>query len=125
LFVCFSQQTKSLLSWNFHYCETYRHKKFLLCWVRVHCGIYKSPFNISNVSYLNSPPPLLSFTRSHTWKSFNRSHFSIYIHVYTVFALYLLSHTLSLPPPHSHWHQPPLSPDRICSILLFFDFVKE
>jgi hypothetical protein len=27
----------------------------------VHCGIYKSSYNVSNISYLNSPPPLLSF----------------------------------------------------------------
>jgi uncharacterized membrane protein len=30
----------------------------LLCWVGVHCGIYKSSYNISNVSHLNSPLPL-------------------------------------------------------------------
>jgi hypothetical protein len=27
----------------------------LLCWVGVHCDIYKSSFNISDISYLNSP----------------------------------------------------------------------
>jgi hypothetical protein len=25
--------------------------------MRLHCGIYKSSYNISNISYLNSPPP--------------------------------------------------------------------
>jgi hypothetical protein len=34
---------------------------FLLCWVEVHCGIHKSSYNISNISYLNSPPPSFSF----------------------------------------------------------------
>jgi hypothetical protein len=33
----------------------------LLCWVGVHCGIHKSCYNISNISYLNSPPPSFSF----------------------------------------------------------------
>jgi hypothetical protein len=33
----------------------------LSCWVGAHCGIYKSSYNISDISYLNSPPPLLSF----------------------------------------------------------------
>jgi hypothetical protein len=25
------------------------------------CGIYKGPYNVSDISYLNSPPPPLSF----------------------------------------------------------------
>jgi apolipoprotein N-acyltransferase len=67
---------------------------FLLCWVGVHCGIYKSSDNISNISYLNSHPPSFSFILPlpfylpHFWNSFKRYHFSIYIHVYTVFAPY-------------------------------------
>jgi hypothetical protein len=28
----------------------------LLCWVGLHCGIYKCSYNISNLSYLNSSP---------------------------------------------------------------------
>jgi hypothetical protein len=32
----------------------------LLCWVGVHCGICKCYYNVSNISYLNLPPPLLS-----------------------------------------------------------------
>jgi hypothetical protein len=31
----------------------------LLCWVGVHCSIYKGSYNVSNTSHLNSPPPLL------------------------------------------------------------------
>jgi hypothetical protein len=31
-----------------------------LCWVRVHCSIYKGSYNESNVAYLNSPPALHS-----------------------------------------------------------------
>jgi hypothetical protein len=29
----------------------------LLCCTQVHCGIYKDSYNVSNVSYLNPPPP--------------------------------------------------------------------
>jgi hypothetical protein len=46
----------------------------------------------------------------HSWNCFNRYHFSIYIPVYTVFIPYSPSHTLSPPPPHFHWYQPPLPP---------------
>jgi hypothetical protein len=54
-----------------------------------------------------------------SWNSF-----SIYIHVYTIFAPYSPSHTLSPPPPPSYWYNP--SPHcRTCSALLFSDFVKE
>jgi hypothetical protein len=40
--------------------------------VGVHCGIYKSSYNISNISYLNSPSPPFSFipSSSHSWNSF-------------------------------------------------------
>jgi hypothetical protein len=27
----------------------------------VHCGVYKSSYNMSNISYWNSPPPSFSF----------------------------------------------------------------
>jgi hypothetical protein len=30
----------------------------LLCWVGIYCGIYKDSYNVSNISYLNSPPPV-------------------------------------------------------------------
>jgi hypothetical protein len=38
-------------------CITYFIFKFfkLLCWVWVHCNIYKRSYNVSNISYLNSP----------------------------------------------------------------------
>jgi hypothetical protein len=77
----------------------------LLFWVRVNCGIYKCSYNISNISCLNSLPPPFSFIAScpHSWNSFNRSHFSIYIHMYTEFVLYSPSHTLFTSSPPSHW----------------------
>jgi hypothetical protein len=33
----------------------------LLCWVEIHCGIYKGSYIVSNISYLNSPPATASF----------------------------------------------------------------
>jgi hypothetical protein len=74
-----------------------RHLKIifhlLLCWVGLHCGIYKSSYNVSNTSYLDSPSPWLCFISlsPHSWSNFNRYHFCIYIHVYRVFAPYSLS----------------------------------
>jgi hypothetical protein len=45
---------------------------------------------------LEFPPPSFSFIPSspHSWNSFNRYHFSIYIHVYTVFALWIHAYFL-------------------------------
>jgi hypothetical protein len=53
---------------------------FYCCWVEVYCGIYKSSYNISNISYLNSSPPSFSFILLHSWNSFNKYCISIYIH---------------------------------------------
>jgi hypothetical protein len=78
----------------------------LLCWVGVHCGIYRGFYNRS---YLNSPPPTFSFIPSslHLRNSFNRYLFSVYIHVYIVFALYCtLLHTFPTSSP-LHWYQAP------------------
>jgi hypothetical protein len=61
--------------------------------------------NFLNI-YLNSCPLSFSCILSspHSWNSFNRSHFSIYTHVYTVFAPYSPSHTLFPPLPPFHWY---------------------
>jgi hypothetical protein len=67
-------------------------------------------------TYLNSPPPSFSFI-PYSWNSFNKSYFYIYIHVYTIFAPYLLSYTLSPHSLHSHWHQPPKQ-DLPCPLVL-------
>jgi hypothetical protein len=96
----------------------------LLYSLGVYCEIYKTSYNKSNISYLNSLFPLFSLIlfSPHSWNSINSYHFSIYIHVYTVFALYAPSHTLSSPPPpsHSHCYPPPhkgpVSPS--CSVIL-------
>jgi hypothetical protein len=61
----------------------------------VHCGIYKSFYNISSVSYLNSLPPPFSFMfpYSHSWK------FSAGLNFPFTFFLHLL--------PPSHWYHRP------------------
>jgi hypothetical protein len=64
-----------------------------LCWVEIHCDIYTSFYDTSNISYLNMIArkihPLhhspLSSSPLHSWNSFNRYYFSIYINEYTVF----------------------------------------
>jgi hypothetical protein len=53
----------------------------------------------------------------HSWNSFNRSHFSIYIHVYTIFPPYLPIYTLFLISSSSHWYQ---LPDLFCFLVLSF-----
>jgi hypothetical protein len=66
----------------------YSTKSFLLlCWVGVHCGIYKSSYNISNISYLNSPSPPFSFISPLPpfLKWFQQVSFCMYIHVHTFF----------------------------------------
>jgi hypothetical protein len=51
---------------------------------------------------------ILPFPHSpYSWNSFNRSHFFIYIHVYTILAPYSSSYSLSSHPPPSHWYHPP------------------
>jgi hypothetical protein len=97
---------------------------FFIVVLGAHCGIYKGSYNILNISYLNSSPPSFSFIPSsiHSWNSFSRSHFSIYIHVYTVCAPYSPYYTFSShPAPHTGTN----FPDRTCSDLLFSNLVKE
>jgi hypothetical protein len=45
--------------------EIFPFFSLLLCWLGVHCGIYKGSYNVSTVSYLNSPPPPLPFRKIH------------------------------------------------------------
>jgi hypothetical protein len=71
--------------------------------------IYKSSENVLNVSYLNSPPSPISFIPSpppHSWNSFSGCHFYFCLYVYTVFAPYSSSCTLSSPLPPIHWYNP-------------------
>jgi hypothetical protein len=82
--------------------------------VLIICQIYRTWIRLLH----HSPLSLLS----PSWNSFIRCHFSIYIHVYTVFALYSLLHTLSSSPTLSLVS---VSPDRTYSSFLFSDFAKE
>jgi hypothetical protein len=69
-------------------------------------------------------PPSFYFTSlPHSWNSFNRSNFSIYIHMYIIFLPYLPSYMLSLYPPPSHWYQFPRL-DLFCRPSLCFYKIK-
>jgi hypothetical protein len=62
------------------------------------------------------------FLLPHSWNSFSIFHFSICIHVYTVFVPYSPSYTISpFPPPPTGTDSHP----RTYSALLLSDFVKE
>jgi hypothetical protein len=58
----------------------------------------------------------------HSWNSFTRFYFSIYMHVYRIFPQYSPPYTLSLYPHHFHWYQPP---DRTCFAFPFTVFEKK
>jgi hypothetical protein len=96
----------------------------LLFWVGVHCGIYKSSYNIS---YLNSPPPPFFIpTPPPVSGIVLTGYFHTCIYLYTVFAPYLPS-IIFPPPPHSHWYQPsqagPIPPS--CSPIFYLKKKKE
>jgi hypothetical protein len=70
----------------------------LLCWVGVHCGLYKS-LTIYQTYHSRVHPSTILFHSSYFWNSFTTYHISTYIHVYTVFVPYSRSFNIS-PPPH-------------------------
>jgi hypothetical protein len=75
----------------------------LLCWVRVHCSIFKGSHSVSNVLYLNSSPPQLSFIPLPGFQEqFQQAFFCIcmYTCVYITCTVFSLLH-LSL--PSSFW----------------------
>jgi hypothetical protein len=97
---------------------------FLLCWVGVHCSIYKGSYNVSNISFLNLPLPLLSFIPSPLIPgSFYSYIFTfIYMCIHYLHGIHLPILSLSSPP----FHQCQLTLlSRTCSILLFSNFVEE
>jgi hypothetical protein len=65
---------------------------------------------------------LLYSPSSHSWNSFNKCHFSTFIHVYIIFPNHSPFHTLFLYPPLSHWYQ---IPDRTCFTFLCSPFLKK
>jgi hypothetical protein len=97
LFKYFHLKFFKFFSFNFNF--------LLLCWVAVHWNIWKSSYNVSNISYLNSSPLLLFHPLSPDSKNnLNWFCFCVYLHVYTLFG----------PPP-----------GRTCSTFLFSNFVEE
>jgi hypothetical protein len=52
-----------------------------VCWVGVHCGIYKSSYNIS---YLNSPPPPFSFIPIHPFLDQFKQVSFFHLHIITL-----------------------------------------
>jgi hypothetical protein len=96
---------------------------FLIVVLGLECGIHRSSYNISNLSFLISPLPLFPVITLLPFHEYlQQVSFSINIHVYSVFASYSPSCILSLPPPLSHCTK---HPDRTFSFLLFSDFVKK
>jgi uncharacterized protein with PQ loop repeat len=72
------------------------------------------------ISYLNSPLHTLLYPHSIPVNSFNRYHFCIYIHVYTVFATYSPSYPLSWPSLPSSGAPPTPRQDLFCPPSLQF-----
>jgi hypothetical protein len=75
----------------------------LLCWGEVHYGIYRSYYNISNILYLNSPPPPFFFTPLPPFmEQFQQiPFFHLHTYVHSICTIFTLLH-LSPPLPHSH-----------------------
>jgi hypothetical protein len=62
--------------------------------------LWHLPNLLQSIILLYSPSP-------HSWNSFNRSHFSIFIFEYIIFLPYSFFYTFSLYPPPSYWCQLP------------------
>jgi hypothetical protein len=83
----------------------------LLCWVGVHCGIYKSSYSVSTISYLSLPSPSFSFISSPPFLASFQQVSQLHIHP-------------PIPFSTSSPSTGPTSPDRTCSTLLFCDCVE-
>jgi hypothetical protein len=96
--------------------------------VRVHCGIYKGSYNVSNISYLNPSPLLLSFITPIPGTFSTGIIFAFTYVCYILFPPYSSSYSFPchLPPPTSARLTPSSPfPGRTCSALLFYNFVEE
>jgi hypothetical protein len=88
------------------------------------CGIYESSYRISKILYLNSPLPPFSIILPHSIPGILSTGLicpftymcTQYLH--HIYIPILFPHLLPLP-------LVPKPPDRTCSFLLFYDFVKE
>jgi hypothetical protein len=90
----------------------------------VHCGIYKSSYNKSNISYLNSPPPSFSFTLFPPFlQSFQQvSLFHLHACIHSTCTIFTRLHPF---PASFSFPLVPIPPDKTCSDFLFSAFVKE
>jgi hypothetical protein len=85
------------------------------------CHLQKFLQYIKYITLEFTPPSFFFILSSlHSWNNFNRGYFSIYIHLYPVFALYSSSFLYLLPPRTGA-----KSLGRTCSAFLISDFVKE
>jgi hypothetical protein len=69
----------------------------LLCCVGLHCSIYKSSYNVSNISYLNLPPPPFSFIHPYPIPGIVSTDIILYLHtrVHSICTIFTLSSLLS------------------------------
>jgi hypothetical protein len=112
----------------FYVCQSSKDNLFiflLLCWVGVLCGIHKSSYSITKLSYLNSPPQSFSFISPPPIPgivltdlvfpfTYMCTQYLHYIHPPTPFP-HILSSLPLVPTPT----------DRTCSAYLFSNFVKK
>jgi hypothetical protein len=83
----------------------------LLCWMGVHCGIYKSAYNMLNISYLNTRPPSFSFITLPPFLDWFQQKSFFYLHtcvqsICTIFTLLYHFPTSSPPPTGTKSHPP-------------------
>jgi hypothetical protein len=97
---------------------------FYIVVLGVHCGIYKRSYNITNIPYLNSLPPSLSFISPYAISGTGSTGL---IFPFTCMCIHYLYHIHPLTPfPHilpSSTGTKSLRQNMFC--LLFSDFVKE
>jgi hypothetical protein len=87
----------------------------------VHWHIYKVSYNVSNISYLNSPPPLLSFISPPLIpETVSTDVVFAFTYMYTHYLHHVHPPTL-FPAPSP---PPATPPGRTCSALLFSDFCR-
>jgi hypothetical protein len=97
--------------------------KFCYCCAGVHCGIYKSSYNISNISKWNSPPPPFSFIPSAPLPGIVSTGLSFPLTCMCKCMCTQYLYYIHSPTPFPHTLSPPTGtnpPDRTCSLILFF-----
>jgi hypothetical protein len=93
---------------------------FFYCSVVVHCDIYKSSYNVSNISYLNLPPTSCSFILCPPFLEYflQVSFFHLHTCVHSICTVFTLLHIF----PTSHTcHSPDSKPSDSYSLI----FIKK